>query len=810
MRQIRIRCFKPLFYKVLNIKHQQKGSSEKSQNGEKIMKNTQKVAYALLALMVLAVVASSIPAISAANIRAQAFVSVSPRTVGLGQELLVNGWIEPPPDIGLLFTNVYVDLKSPSGKTLTLGPLTTDSPGTFWSTAYLDEIGQWTATARWAGAQNYRVETERYGNTTVPSEHTYSEAVSQPYTFTVQQNPVPLYPEAELPTGYWDRPISSEMRSWVKIAGDWLYNGGFGDIWRPDDLGDKHVNPYSPAPKSSHIAWKLEALPSGLQGDAPQIAYTYGSAPSIDIIIGGVGYYQSRGLHAVDIRTGKELWVNTAVTGNPTFGQGVSYPYRPGQGSSQTTPSLWIVGSTIQRINAKTGAVMATYNGTSARATTSDISTKDAQDGVILYQTYSGTVTSGATWVTAWNSSKPGTTYSSKLVFNVSDLPAESGSGPYVYKDVMVLARSGSPYSTAYNATNGKLLWNITRDYNVMSEGTIGYGKIYYPAMDGRVHAWDVYTGEEVWASDLKEMPWGVFGAYSAACAYNKVYFQTYDGYIRCYDANDGHTVWEFTSGETFETPYNALPFYARPVVADGVIFAGETEHSATYPLYRGRHLYAFDANTGDVLWSIAGQFEGKAIADGVLVSTDMYTGVTFAFGKGLTSTTVTASPKTVNNNSPVLIEGSVLDQSPAQPGTPCVSKDSMTQQMEYLHMSRPKPTNNTGVPVTLYAQDSNGGAKIKIGSATTNDNGKFAFEWTPTSTGIYTITAEFEGDESYWSSMDTTAVSVGSASVPTPTLTSIGTSENATFTTADLAIIAVVFIAIIVGIVNILMLRKK
>jgi outer membrane protein assembly factor BamB len=188
------------------------------------------------------------------------------------------------------------------------------------------------------------------------------------------------------------------------------------------------------------------------------------------------------------------------------------------------------------------------------------------------------------------------------------------------------------------------------------------------------------------------------------------------------------------------------MPFYNRPVVADGVIIAGQTEHSATYPLYRGRQMYAFDANTGEVLWNIAGNFEGKALADGILVSTDMYTGTTFAFGKGVSETAVSASPKTVTSSNAVLIEGSVLDQSPAQPGTPCVSEASMTQQMEYLHMSRPKPTNNTGVQVTLFAQDANGGAKTQIGVATTNDNGKFAFEWTPSSAGVYTITAEFAG----------------------------------------------------------------
>ena len=752
----------------------------------------------------LSIAISTLPTASAADIRAQAFVSVSPRTIGTGQELLLNGWIEPPPNIGLLFINVFIDLTTPSGKTVTLGPITTDSPGTFWTTYTVDEIGQWTATARWAGAKNYRVETERFGNVNVPSDNTYTAATSQPYTFTVQKDAVAPYPAAQLPTGYWDRPISSELREWTAIAGDWLYDGGFGDIWRPDDLGDKHVNPYSAAPKSSHIAWKMESYPGGLQGDWQHEAYTYGSAPSVNIIIGGVGYYQFNGLHAIDIRTGKELWVNTAVTANPTFGQSVMYPYTPGSGSSQTTPALWVVGNTIQKINAKTGAVLNTWNGTGARATTADISGTLARDGgVILYQTYSGSVTTGATWVTAWNSSKGGYgSYASKLFFNVSDIPAESGSGPYLYKDVMVLARSGDPHSVGYNATNGKLLWNITRDYNVMSEGTIGYGKIYYPAMDGRVHAWDVYTGAEVWASELKEMPWGVFGAYSAACAYGKVYFQTYDGYIRAYDANNGQTVWEYTSGETAETPYNSLPFYARPVVADGVIIAGQTEHSATYPLYRGRQLFGFDANTGEVLWKIAGQFEGKAIADGVMVSTDMYTGTTFAFGKGQTTTTVEVSPKTITNASRVLIEGSVLDQSPAQPGTPAVSKASMTAQMEWLHMSRPQPTDTIGVPVKLFASD--GSNQIEIGSATTNANGNYAFEWTPPNAAVYTITAQFAGDESYWSSGDTTGVSVG------PSAVVVNAPEAPTFATADIAIIAIVIVAILIGILNIALISRK
>ena len=41
--------------------------------------------------------------------------------------------------------------------------------------------------------------------------------------------------------------------------------------------------------------------------------------------------------------------------------------------------------------------------------------------------------------------------------------------------------------------------------------------------------------------------------------------------------------------------------------------------------------------------------------------------------------------------------------------GLPCVSDASMTQFMEYVYEQQPKPTNMTGVPVTLTAIDSNG-----------------------------------------------------------------------------------------------------
>ena len=116
-----------------------------------------------------------------------------------------------------------------------------------------------------------------------------------------------------------------------------------------------------------------------------------------------------------------------------------------------------------------------------------------------------------------------------------------------------------------------------------------------------------------------------------------------------------------------------------------------------------------------------------------------------------------------------IVIKGTVLDMSPAQPGTPCVSKDSMAIQMETLHRQMPVGGlwgNETviGVPVTLTAISSSG-SYIDLGTVTTDGYyGTFSKTWIPPAEGDYKIIASFAGDESYGSSSASTDVSVGSA----------------------------------------------
>jgi hypothetical protein len=122
-----------------------------------------------------------------------------------------------------------------------------------------------------------------------------------------------------------------------------------------------------------------------------------------------------------------------------------------------------------------------------------------------------------------------------------------------------------------------------------------------------------------------------------------------------------------------------------------------------------------------------------------------------------------------------MVIKGAVLDMSPAQPGTRCVSVDSMDTQMEYLHMQMPisglwGDEMITGVPVMVSAIGDDG-SYVDIGTVTTDGySGAFALSWTPTAQGKYKIVASFEGDASYGSSSATAYAVVGpAASASTP-----------------------------------------
>jgi hypothetical protein len=220
--------------------------------------------------------------------------------------------------------------------------------------------------------------------------------------------------------------------------------------------------------------------------------------------------------------------------------------------------------------------------------------------------------------------------------------------------------------------------------------------------------------------------------------------------------------------------------------------------------------LHAINATTGEGIWNISGAMIPGGVADGYLTASNSYDGYMYVFGKGKSMSTVMAPDVVVSKGSGVVIKGTVLDISPAQPGTPCVSKDSMATQMEYLHLQHPidgvdHKAVMTGVPVVLNAIGSDG-SSINIGTVTTDGYyGTFSKSWTPPAQVDYKIIASFAGDDSYGSSSASTTVSVG------PAPAGITFPEQPTPPDYTMSIFgAAVAVIIAVAVVGILLYRKK
>ena len=162
------------------------------------------------------------------------------------------------------------------------------------------------------------------------------------------------------------------------------------------------------------------------------------------------------------------------------------------------------------------------------------------------------------------------------------------------------------------------------------------------------------------------------------------------------------------------------------------------------------------------------------------------YDATMYVIGKGQSATTVSAPQTQIETGQSAIISGTVLDQSPAQPGTACVSDASQGPWMDYLHMQAQFPANVTGVPVSIDATDPNGNF-VHIGDTTSDTSGTYSYTWAPTISGTYKITATFAGSQSYGSSYaETSAVVVNAPATVTPTPTQTSAPSNLA-TTSDL-----------------------
>jgi hypothetical protein len=341
-------------------------------------------------------------------------------------------------------------------------------------------------------------------------------------------------------------------------------------------------------------------------------------------------------------------------------------------------------------------------------------------------------------------------------------------------------------------------------------------------------------TGQKLWGPTASQGPLDYYGYFFPGLsegdiiAPGKLFSAGMAGIVYCYDMTSGKLLWTYGNGDVLGNNTNSGFQVPGPyptfiyAIADGIVYTMDTEHTIETPIYKGSLARALNATDGTEIWTLSnyngGGVSACAIADGFATFMNGYDNLIYVVGKGPSATTVAASPKVSVQGSSVLVEGTVMDtaagtkqkeQAARFPnGVPAMSDASISKWMGYVYMQKPRPTDVTGVEVTLSVLDSNGNFR-EIGKTTSDSNGFYSFQWIPDIPGKYTVYASFAGSESYWPSHAETAFIVDEAP-EIPSAEPINVPQSAADSYFVPATIGIIVAIAIVGFVLALMLRKR
>jgi len=778
------------------------------------MGNTKTTIATIVLALILTITALlvTMPSANAESVEVDSYVRImlAPNPVGIGQQVLVTFQLDKvsPSAMGIEggehFTGFTVTITYPDGTTETKGPYEAAAMSGNYFLFVPDQVGTYTFQASFPGQ---RISGFGFGG---PFDNYYKPSTSGIIELTVQEDPIQGYPDTLMSQDeYWERPIYGENKGWWQGADNWLmqsYDKALRSFTHTTAFA-----PYTAAPNSAHILWKKPIIFGGIGGGkfGDDTYYTGLSYEQfyLPLILEGRIYYLETdpatgapfGTRVLNLYTGEEIFFlnNTSIDliqiydiENPNEHGLIAHLWDASGQSSNTTVRIYDAFTgrqTFTITNITWGGFIGFQGGPTVFGPSGEILSyrlDTAHSRLILWNSSKAIHTAFP-----WMGSEIGQIYSPTvgavvdgrlgIQYNVSIPNVTPGTSITTVDEGYILAQSRDtstyPYiytDRAYDTETGQQLWvkNRTELYATYDIRSINIGEGVYVQHDEAemvFYGYDIKTGNMLWKTTPEPTGWGQF-TYQWHIAYGKFYTTGYEGYIRAYDIENGQLVWEYYVGSAgYETPYGSWPSYNGFTIADGKIYVGADEHSPNSVLWRGGKLWAVDVETGNNVWNISGMFRNPAIADGILTALNSYDGQVYTFGNGPSATTVTASPKVIANGDTVIIEGTVTDQSVGQPDTPCVSKESMSAWMEYLHMQKQLPMDATGVPVKLEAFGADG-SYIDIGTVTSDLNG-FRYAWTPPDEGLYTILATFYGDDSYGSSYAGTGLSVGPAPTPYP-----------------------------------------
>ena len=314
-------------------------------------------------------------------------------------------------------------------------------------------------------------------------------------------------------------------------------------------------------------------------------------------------------------------------------------------------------------------------------------------------------------------------------------------------------------------------------------------------------------TGELLWGptpSRFYTDTWGHSSGNSwdiIASGYNKVIAGNYGGTVWCYNAETGAVEWTYDIVDDYAELLHNNRWRFRPsFITNGKLYLENTEHNPEDPQHRGAPLLCLDIENGTKIWQLpsrASEWSStNIIGDSIIVSQNTYDQFLYAIGRGPSKTTVEAPLMGITQGSSVVIRGTVMDVSPGTTdptialrfpnGVPAVSDASMDNWMPYVWYQFNWPLDIQGVQVFVKVQDPNGDYYSE--TVTADSNGVFTLSWAPSIVGEYKVTALFEGTKSYYASQATTTFVVDAAPVypESPTVDEIA-AESASRTIAML-----------------------
>ncbi len=806
-----------------------------------------------------------------------AYLSMRPNPIGIGQPLLVNVWLSPGTYHAFPMVGLTVDIIKPDGSTMTVGPFNTYvGDSTAWFEVIPDQVGTWQFKFSFAGTyiaagQYWDAPGSETGGFIASGKY-YNLGSSIYYTpeetdwqnVTVQENVVSSWPAtpSSLMNDYWTRPVNPMWRDLGMSLGDYPFNTVYyypgGRILYPSNY---KFTAYVTAPNSAHVVWKRTLATTGQAGMVGGYTYDYSLAPNAgtpSIIYAGRAYQSitkafdngSSGtvFQCYDLRTGYVYWERALLGATPNI---IEY-MAPGEiyvlgggGASIARDTLADQGWAISLI-AISGSQLYKYNPATG-AQTLNVSIAPISGGTYYMPGFALSVQDlGSSKPAAeryrlinWTTFGTGANFASRIANNITwPRNTLTGSMGGVFDPASMLAGSvawntppGPQWGVGTQITmtdvlTGQDLWTyqtndtVTGNIQSTSSPMINDGILAFNAHGRHWVAFNARTGTKLWNSEQTEYPWGAWWPYNCASfdineTTHAIITSTYEG-IYAINWADGKILWHYSTASfavPFEGPYNAEPFFTGQISADGKIYAYNGEHTASYPRDRAWSMFCINGATGEEIWKIHNPMTPGAVADGYLTASNPYDGYMYVFGKGQSATAVTGPEVTVAKGQAVLIKGTVMDKSPAQSGTPCVSKDSMSLQMENIHLSMPIAglwgnESLTGVPVVLTAIAADGSV-TDIGSTTTNAYyGTFATAWTPPAEGVYTIMASFAGDDSYGSSSAATSISVGPA--PTAAPTQSPPEAPVDYMPTLTGILAAVVVAIVISVIALAVVLRK